>query len=277
MAALAFAPLDQGTRIRLTEEQWAVASALTDLAALPPWVGPAAGPPAGPAGAAEPEPVELDDALAEALTLRSTALLEIEVAATAGDRGVLGVLWTDGSVGSALVRGVDVRREPPAASRPRPGIEVSAFPASRLLPEVQRLVPEATNSVGAVTADVPLELSVALGRALREGNGPVVRALTAELGLAEPPAVVDALARTMDGSLVITARSVGRHDVSAGSWLRCAAGWVELLRVPGDVVRHRPVTREDVDRTVLHDVAGRLGRALRAASPDDGPGPGEAS
>lgn len=284
MATLTLEPVDRGARCRLTEEQWAVAAALTDLAQLPVWARPltaltdAEPTGAGPTDATADEakavqPVELDDALSEAIALRGTAILEIEVTAVAGDRGVLGVLWTDGTVGSALVRGVDVRRDGgTTASRPRPGVEVSAFGFPRLLDEVLRLVPEAPVTVEAGEADVPLEISVALARALREGNGPVVEALTADLELAEPPAIVDAVARTLDGSLVVTARSAGRADVSAGSWLRCDAGWVELARLPGDVVRHSPRTRADVGRTVLFDITGRVSTALSSARPaaDDG-------
>lgn len=221
---------------------------------------------AAPGEAARPETVELDDALSEAVAMRSTAVIEIELRAVAGERGVLAMLWTDGRVGASLVRGVELRPQGGAtASRLRPGVEVSAFGVDRLVDEAMRLVPPAENTVGATEAVVPKELSVALARALREGNGRVVDAIVADLGLESAPPVLDAVARSMDGSLTVVTRSVGSTRVSAGSWLRCDAGWVELAPAPQEMVRHTPRTGEQIAQTLLFDLAGRLDAALRGA------------
>ncbi len=274
MALLTLEPIDQGSRCRFTEDQWRVAVALADVGSLPGWAAPLDLPDLRDDHAA-PQPVELSDALAEAVALRAGAVLEVEVSAVAGTRGVLALVRTDGVIASALVRGVEVRVQAGVTStRLRPGVEVSAFPVARLLGEVMRLVPEAPVTVPAAEAVVPVELTVALGRALREGNGRVAQAILADLGLAEPPAVLDALVRTADGSLMLTTRSGGRADVSVGSWLRCAAGWVELAPAPEGTVRHTPRTRDEIARTLLFDVTGRFDAALRASGtrPDDGNG-----
>ncbi|WP_250445989.1 hypothetical protein, partial [Actinotalea sp. C106] len=191
--------------------------------------------------------------------------VEVELHGVAGDRGVLAVLRTDGVLGTAVVRGIDVLPQGAVtATRPRPGIEVSVFPVAAMLDEVLRLVPAAAET-DVADADVPVELSVALGRALREGRTQVVEALTADLGLEEPPAVVGSLARTLDGQLALTVRSHGSARTSLGTWLRCDAGWVEILPMPGDVLRHRVRTREDIGRTLLTELTGRVDRALTAA------------
>lgn len=245
-------------RRRLAESEWAAVLGVSG-ASLPEWAAPLV-PPGGALVAADAVP---DDALREAVALEGA--VEVEVQAVAVRRGVLAVLRTDGVVGTAVVRGIDALPQGNAtATRPRPGVEVSAFPVAALLDEVLRLVPDAPET-DVPDAVVPVELSVALGRALREGRTQVVEALTADLGLEEPPAVVDSLARTLDGQLTVTVRSHGTDRTSIGSWLRCDAGWVELTPVRGEMLRHRVRTREDIGRTLLSDLTGRVDRALAAA------------
>jgi hypothetical protein len=195
--------------------------------------------------------------------LRRTALVEVEVTAVAKDRGILAMLWTDGRVGSAIVRGVDVDLQGSApASRRRPGIEVSAFPVGSFLDEVLRLVPPASNTIHAAEAVIPEEFTIALGQALRRGDARLIAAVCQDLEVEKPPAVVDSVVRTMDGQLTLTARSRGRDDVTVVSLLRCSAGWVELTRTADDEIRHTPRTTDDIGRTLLFDVTGRLDDAL---------------
>lgn len=267
MTALTLDAVDGGLRARLTEDEWAsvatAALAADEVSALPDWARPAA-------GAQEPtEPAELDEALAGAVRLRRTALVEVEVAASVGARAVMAHLWTDGRVGAALVRGFDVRAQGDArATRRRPGVEVSAFTTSTLLDEVLRLVPPAAEPGRDEVAEVtlPVELTIGFASALRRGDTRTVAAICADLGIEQPPAVFESVVRTLDGSLVVSVRSRGSADVSALSWLHCDAGWVELLPTADERVRHVPRRRADLERLLLSDLTGRLDTALRAVA-----------
>lgn len=245
-------------RVRLREADWAAVLGVSG-ATLPEWATPLV-PPGGALVASEAVP---DDALRDAVGLAGA--VEVEVSAVAGERGVLALLRTDGVVGSAVVRGIEALPQGTAtATRPRPGVEISAFPVGRLLDEVLRLVPPAP-ATDVADAVVPVELTVALGRAIREGRTEMVEAITADLGLEQPPAVVESLARTLDGQLSVTVRSAGTTRTSVGSWLRCDAGWVELTPARGEMLRHRVRTREQIGQTLLGDLTGRVDRALAAA------------
>lgn len=267
MTALTLDPVDGGLRARLTEGQWGAvaAAALTadEVSALPDWARPAAG------AEEAPEPVELDEALAEAVHLRRTALVEVEVAASVGSRAVMAHLWSDGRVGAARVRGFDVRAQGDArATRRRPGVEVSAFASSTLLDEILRLVPPAAEPGRDEVAEVtlPVELTIGFASALRRGDTRTVAAICADLGVERPPAVFESVVRTLDGSLVVSVRSRGTGHVSALSWLHCEAGWVELLPTADERVRHVPRRRADLERLLLSDLTGRLDTALRAVA-----------
>lgn len=262
MTTMTLKEIDHGTRRRLTEEEWAGALRASDDPILPEWAKPLI---------AASSDLELDPALREAIRLRQSALVEVEVTAVAGGRAILAALWTDGRVGSAIVRGVDVDLAggDPSSSM-RPGIEVSAFPVRSFLDEVLRLVPPASNTINATQAVIPEEFTITLGQSLRHGDARMIAALCHDLGLEEPPAVVDSVVRTMDGQLTLTARSQGRDDVTVTSLLRCSAGWVELTRTADDQIRHTPKTTEDIGRTLLFDITGRLDDALTATPADDG-------
>lgn len=257
------APLDGALRARLEEREWAAAGA--GVPGLPGWAGvlpvdrdgspvPPPAPPA--AGAAAPEGV--DPVLRAAVEGGAAALVAVEVAAAAGDRALLAVLWSDAEAGSGLARGLDVVPGAGLAGTPRPGVEVSAFPVSRLVDEVLRHVPDAPARVAAAPATVPEELTVALARAIRTGDTATVDALCAELGTDGPPAVVEAAVRGTDGSLVVSVASRGRADVSTLSLLRTDAGWVELTRTADGHVVHTPRSREDVRTALRYDLTGRF-------------------
>lgn len=267
------APLDGALRARLGERDWAAASA--GVAGLPGWAGvlpvdrdgsvvaPAGA--SGPAGGSDdPDPV-----LRAAVAGAGAATVTIEVAAAAGDRALLAVLWCGAEAGSGLARGVDV--VPGAGlegTTPRPGVEVSAFPAARLVDELLRHVPDAPARVVAAPATLPEELTIALARAIRAGDTATVDALCAELGTDGPPPVVEAAVRGTDGSLDVSVGSRGRDDVSTLRLLRTGAGWVELTRTRDGHVVHTPRGREDVRAALLHDLTGRLATAT-ATTEDD--------
>jgi hypothetical protein len=258
--------LDGGLRARLDEREWALAS--TGVDGLPGWAavlpvdrdGSAVATPGGGVGDG------VDPVLRGAVTAGGAALVAVEIAAASGDRAVLAVLWADARAGSGLARGVDVvPGAGPAGTTPRPGVEVSAFPAERLVDEILRHVPPAPVRAPAARASVPEELTVALARALRTGDRSTVDALCAELGTDGPPAVVESAARSTDGNLVVSVRSVGRADVSTLSLLRCDAGWVELARTADERVLHTPCSREDIRTALLHDLTGRFASATDTA------------
>lgn len=262
------APLDGALRARLRERDWAAASA--GVTGLPGWAGvlpvdrdgSAVEPPA-PARADAADGV--DPLLRAAVEGAGAALVTVEVAAAAGDRALLAVLWSDAQAGSGLARGVDVvPGAGPAGTTPRPGVEVSAFPAAGLVDEVLRHVPDAPVRVAAAPATVPEELTIALAQAIRTGDTATVDALCAELGTDGPPAVVEAAVRGTDGSLVVSVGSRGSTDVSTLSLLRTHAGWVELTRTADGHVVHTPRSREDVRAALGYDLTGRF--AARAAA-----------
>ncbi|WP_155856208.1 hypothetical protein [Cellulomonas sp. URHD0024] len=258
-------PLEGALRIRLDEQDWVAAS--RGVPGLPDWAQPVSSTRTGAPVDLEAADVPVDADVRAAVGLRGSALLEVEVASVGGERATLGVLWSDGRVCSSLVRGVDVvPAAGPAGAVLRPGIEVSAFDIEDLLDEVRRLVPDAPVLIETTEAVVPEELTIALAKAMRTGDRTTVEVLCAELGLAEPPAVVAAAVRGVSGSLTLTARSVGRDGASVGSWLRCDAGWVELVRTPDAMVRHTPCSPEDIVRRLLSDLTGRLGVALQATA-----------
>ncbi|MEP7765599.1 hypothetical protein [Sanguibacter sp. 25GB23B1] len=260
---IAFEEQDGVLRRALTEPQWrAVLATSGDLDTVA-W--------AEPDELADPDEVKsladvpVDTALSEAVRMRGSAVLEVEVAAVSGDRGVLATVWTDGRVASSLVRGLDVTPvDGESSTNLRAGVEVSAFPLSRLLDEVLRLVPPAPVTVDAPAAVVPEELTIALARGLRTADRALVQAICRDLLIPGPPAVVEAAVATMDGSLVISSRSAGREGTSVLSLVRCAAGWVELARGRDGMVAHTPRTPEDIGRILLIDLSGRLDTVLRA-------------
>jgi hypothetical protein len=262
------APLDGALRARLGEQEWAWACAGVD--GLPGW---AAVLPVDRDGSAVAIPGEGmadagDPVLRGAVTAGSSARVAVEVAATSGDRAVLAVLRADARAGSCLARGVDVVPGAGLAGTiPRPGVEVSAFPAQQLVDEVLRQVPPAPVRTEAGAAAVPEELTIALAVALRTGDRSTVDALCAELGTDGPPAVVESAVRSTDGSLVVSVRSVGRTDVSVLSLLRCDAGWVELTRTADEQVLHTPRSREDIRSALLHDLTGRFTSAADTEEP----------
>ena len=261
------APVDGALRARLGEHEWAVASA--GVAGLPGWAevlpvdrdGSPVAPPPPPADAAA-APAGVDPVLRAAVEGGAAALVAVEVAAAAGERALLAVLWSDAEAGSGVARGVDVVPDAGlAGTTPRPGVEVSAFPVAGLVDEVLRHVPDAPVRVAAAPATVPEELTIALAQAIRGGDTATVDALCAELGTDGPPAVVEAAVRGVDGSLVVSVASRGRTDVSTLSLLRTDAGWVELTRTADGQVVHTPRSREDVRAALLHDLTGRFATA----------------
>jgi hypothetical protein len=262
------APLDGALRARLDEREWAWASAGVD--GLPGWAavlpvdrdGSAVATPGG--GAVD----DVDPVLRGAVTAGGGALVAVEVTAASADRAVLAVLRAGARAGSGLARGVDVvPGAGPAGTTPRPGVEVSAFPVARLVDEVLRHVPPAPVRTTAGPATVPEELTVALALALRTGDRTTVDALCAELGADGPPAVVESVVRSTDGSLVVSVHSVGRTDVSVLSLLRCDAGWVELARTADEQVLHTPRSRQDIRTVLLHDLTGRFTSAADTEEP----------
>lgn len=258
------APQDGALRARLGEQDWAAASG--GVPGLPGWAGVLPVDRDGSAVAPLPPPADdveapegVDPVLRAAVEGGAAALVAVEIAAAAGERALLAVLWSDAEAGSGLARGVDVVPDAGlAGTTPRPGVEVSAFPTSRLVDEVLRHVPAAPVRVAAAPATVPEDFTVALAQAVRTGDTTTVDALCAEIGTDGPPAVVEAAVRGTDGSLVVSVASRGRADVSTLSLLRTDAGWLELTRTTDGHVVHTPRIREDVRTALLHDLAGRF-------------------
>lgn len=268
---LSLVPEDGALRAHLTEDEWArvLTAARADLVeddkhpGMPPWAEPAR---PAPSSVGDDD---LDAALTEAALLRAPAL-EIELATSQGERGLLGVIRSDLTSASAVVRRImTTPGGGPEATSLTEGIEVSAFPLDRLMDEVMRLVPDPGEVIPVAAAAIPMELSVSLGAALRGGDREMVEAVCADLGIGEPPEIIRSLVHSLAGSCAVSVRGVGAGPVSVGSWMLADCGWVEVTVDDEDIVHHRVISRRDLRTRILDAAAGRVDAALRQAA-DDG-------
>lgn len=280
-ARLSLAREDGALRAQLSEDEWASvvgaarSAGANDLPGMPPWAEPARagastapeGPHresavrvarTGPSHVADQGAVVVDDALLEAALLRAP-ILEIELATSHGQLGLLGVIRSDLTSASTVVRRVTTTPGGgPRATSLLEGIEVSAFPLDRLMDEVMRLVPDPGDVVTVAPAAIPMELSVALGAALRRGDREMVAAICADLRLGEAPEIVRSLVHSLTGSCAVTIRGAVEGPVSVGSWMLADCGWVEVAVDEEDIVHHRPLSRGDIRTRILAATVGRV-------------------
>ncbi len=244
-------------RHHLDEQEWSMLTAGVVLPPHLPWIAPLVPPDHGDAA------IEPDAALLEAVQQHTHAVVEAQVATSFDGQALVGALWTDGVVGVALVRRMQAGGGSGTVAVV-PGIELSMFAVGDFAAELMRLVPELAQSAPSPASPpsltVPEDLAFVLGRAIRSHDEPMTDAVCAELGMSQPPSLIDALVRTMRGNATVSMRSVGRDDVTCGSWLLCDAGWVELRRSADGAVRHTQLRRPDIADAVVFDVTARLGR-----------------
>ena len=244
-------------RARLEEGEWA-ALAADSTAPLPDW--------AAPLPEVSPDPSPADALLGEALALRAAPALVVDVATSAGEIGLLAEVTTDLSGVVTLVRRLAVTPGAPDATRRLGGVEVGATGASHLAAEIVRLLPDAPDTGGRHEVEVPEELTVALGRAMRTGDATTVEAVCADQGWSEVPAVLHAVVHGLRGSAVVTVRSPGRGPLAA-EWLLTETGWVELVLTDRATVRHVPRSRADIARTLTSALTRAASAALAQAGP----------
>lgn len=276
-APLALAPDSGALRAHLSEAEWqtVVASARSGGATvtLPPWAEPhlsgVGEPGATESTSANSEPTvpdRVDPALAEAVRMDGTAV-EIDVASSSGEVGLIGVVRTDLTSGSAIVR--RIKTAPgggPQSSTLLEGAEVSGFTIDQLLDEVMRLIPPVEAVVTVEPAAIPMEVSAALGAAMRRGEREMVERVCAQLGLGEPPAILSSLVFGLTGSLSVSIRSAGVESISLGSWMLADCGWVEIRLDKDDIAHHEPRSRDDIRTRLLTDIATRIDQTLRASA-----------
>jgi hypothetical protein len=228
-------------------------------------------------------------ASAEAVADLPERFVQVQVATSERGSGRVGVVTTDLETTQVVV--ID-----PAEQHPQ--IRTAAF--GEFIDEVLALLPpvpgagDRPDDGPAALAewdrspvDVPQEYSIALAHALKVGDAPTVAAISEDLGWAEVPTIVVELARDLVGSAQLLVRSSpGDEQVSVGSLLLLPSGWVELLPVGADLIRHAPVDLDDLRARLLSTVTTHLERLVGSApgsasappaDPASGPASGPAS
>ncbi|MDP9821565.1 hypothetical protein [Nocardioides massiliensis] len=187
--------------------------------------------------------------------------------ASRGQAGITFALASDLTGAASVVRRLVATPDPDQPIGLAPDPEVSLLPASQLVDEVLRLLPARAEAAAAPRPDVvpvscPPELTATLVRALRADDQAVVRAVCAQLGTEEPPALLTSLA-TLRGEFSLALSAPG----SSSQVLRLLLGtdgWVETS-VDAAGVHHRRVGLDDLRDVLTTAIAGAAERATRLA------------
>ncbi len=256
----ALTPLDGALRVRLDETDWAGLVPSTDASAesmLRPLPGATSASSAG-----------YDGALRESAALAlGPAGLHLDVVTARGDRGLIGVIGSDGRTAAAATR--VVATPPGGRAVPVPGVEVSGFAAERLVDELLRLVPPDGVTVPLADGEpsvvsVPEHLAITVSRALRSGDEALAALVARECGYPEVPDLLRAASERVRASATVTLAVAGSTRVEVHSWLQCRVGWLDL-RVGGGTCTTRVVDREGIRQDLTHAVAGALDALFREA------------
>lgn len=250
---LALAPLDGALRARLEETDWAGLLATAGVSG--------AGSPLAPIDGVHPNRRAYDGALREAAGLAvGPAALRLELATTSGDRGVLGVIGCDGRAAAGAVRVVAMPTPESLEASPVPGVELSGFPAERLVTETLRTFP--SDGVVLPRADgepdevrLPQNLAVTLSRALQQGDDRLARTIAGQCGWDSVPDLMLAVSEDVRASAAVTISVAGSSTVQVQRWLQCRLGWVEIGLQDGDATS-RLRTREQIGQTLVASLTG---------------------
>ncbi len=250
--SLALAPLEGALRVRLDEAAWAGLVGTTE-ASPDTMLRPLPG--------TTPSSPGYDGALRESAALAlGPAGLHLDVVTARGDRGLLGVIGSDGRSAASAVR---VVATPAGASAvPVPGVEVSGFAAEHLADEVLRLVPPDGVTVPLADGEptevsVPEHLAIAVSRALRSGDEALAATAARECGYDEVPDLLRAASEQVRASATVTLAVAGSTRVEVHTWLQCRAGWLDL-RVHGGTCTTRVVDRSGIHQDLAHALTGAL-------------------
>lgn len=246
----ALSPLDGALRVRLDEDAWSgLAGDTAPRSVLRPLDG----------AGARPAARSYDAGLREAATLAlGPAAIHLDLAVGRGDRGLLAALGTDGWSAAGAVR--TVATPDGGAARPVPGVEVSGFPAGRLVEEVLRLLPP-DGVVVPLAPEEPTEVSLPRGlaipltRALQVGDTRLAATIARTAGLDAVPDLLEAAAERVRASATATIAVAGSSDVQVHTWLQCRLGWLDVS-LHRDTVTTRLVDRHRIRLALTHAVAG---------------------
>lgn len=119
------------------------------------------------------------------------------------------------------------------------------------------------------TVDIPQEYSVALAHALKTGDTTTSEAIREDVGWTHIPPLVSTLAHDVVGSVQLALRSSAGGAWTVGSLLLIPTGWVELQPVDHDLIRHIPLTVDDVRARLVSSLAAAMDEVL--AAPTSGP------
>lgn len=204
-----------------------------------------------------------DWALLEAAGLAvGPAALRVELATTCGERGVLGVIGCDGRAAAAAVRVAALPTRERLEASPVPGVELSGFPAERLVSEILRTFPPDGVVLPLLDGEpdqaaLPHNLAVTLSRALRQGDDQVARTIATQCGWDSVPDLMLAVNEDVRASAAVTIRVAGSSTVQVQRWLQCRLGWVEIDLRDGTAVS-RLRTREQIRLTLVRSLTGAL-------------------
>ncbi len=217
----------------------------------------------------------MNPAVFEALTLPGAADVVVLVRSWCRDTSFVAGFALSGERGVGMVR----RWEVPAGGGAgvgsngravaRPGLELSAFLADSLLPEILRTVPPVEGHPPGAAAGVDVRAldSAALVAALRDRRPDIVGALCERAGLATTPPELEDLADRWEGGLDVSLRRPGGSDALTGTWWLAGGRWLRALvsGAGGDapfegLLELRPTTRAVIEADLLAALV-RLSRA----------------
>lgn len=209
------------------------------------------------AGADHPEP-----ALVEATALAlGRADVGVTLMSGVGERGIVAQLGSDRQALGVATRAVVPGESGPIAV---PGVQLGAYPPSRLVDQVMRLVPPGGDERGLPNRPVAVDQETALVVARTAVADPEVALATARrAGLDDVPPVLQALARGTSASVTMTVSTSGQPLHAVRQWLLTDQGWVSLT-IRGSRVVHTACSRAELATATTSMVAGAWDAALAA-------------
>jgi hypothetical protein len=251
--SIGLAALDGGLRVRLDEPDWVGLLRAAGVAGTPS--------PLAPIDDVRPSGSTYDGALVEAAALTiGPAALRLELVTTSGDRGVLGAVGSDGRTAGAAIRVVALPDAASLEAAPVPGVELSVFPAERLVQEVLRTFPPDGMAMPLAAGEpdevaLPQNLAVTLSRALQQGDDKLARTIARQCGWDDVPDLMQAVGEDVRASAAVTISVAGSATVQLQRWLQCRLGWVEIGLHDGEAVS-RLRTREQIQQTLVTALTG---------------------
>jgi hypothetical protein len=188
-----------------------------------------------------------------------SSMLRAEVVSRLDGRGLHARLALGTKSGAGVVERIDARD----TGRPMvaEGLEVSVFPAERLVGEILRLIPVPAGSADPASEPVRVPWEVAAAIAAEGGSATrfIYRSMVAR--------GADNVLRPLMGQISAEAAIAltGAVSVIARRWLRGGSGWVGAAVEAGELVLV-PLGRSEMRRALISDVARLIDSYLQAGA-----------